>query len=61
MTRRQRYIHPIPIWVSRKNADGFISEFTVPLWLFLVIGLVALANALLWGGIGLYEAARVIA
>ena len=53
--------YSLPIWVSRKTADGMVSHFSVPLWLFMLIGLVALLNGLLWGGIGIYEAVRVIA
>jgi hypothetical protein len=50
-----------PIWVSRKNADNMIAQFSVPLWLFMIIGSLLLLNVLVWSGIGLNEAARVIA
>lgn len=52
---------PLPIWVSRPDADKFVSKFTVPLWMFMVIGLLALFNALLWGGYGLYAFFEVVA
>lgn len=55
-----KWSHPIPIWVSRKNADGDIAQFTVALWLHLVLFLMLLANALLWAGIGLYAAGSLI-
>jgi hypothetical protein len=50
----------LPIWVSRKNADGMISQFSVPMWLFMLIGLLVVLNVVLWGGIGLYEAVTYI-
>lgn len=46
----------IPIWVSRPNHDGMISSFTVPIWLFMSVAAVILANVLAWGVIGLIEA-----
>lgn len=51
---------PVPVWVSRRNADGVIAQFTVSMWLFMLIGIVMLCNVLLWGGIGLYEAITYI-
>lgn len=51
----------LPIWVSRKTADGLTSSYSVPLWMFMLIGLITMFNLLLWGVIGLYEAVEVIA
>jgi hypothetical protein len=50
----------IPIWVSRKNAQGMISQFAVTGWIFMLIGFLVLLNTLAWGFIGLYEAVRVV-
>lgn len=51
---------PVPIWVSRKTADGYVTTFTVGFWLFLILGFVLLANVLLWSGIGLFVALKLI-
>lgn len=50
----------IPIWVSRKTASGDISTFNVSGWFFMLIWSVGLINALAWGCIGIYEAARFV-
>jgi len=50
----------LPIWVSRKNADGMISTFEVPLWLFMLIGVLALLNVVGWGMYGLYALALTV-
>jgi hypothetical protein len=55
-----KWSHPIPVWVSRKNADGQIAQFTVSLWMFMTLAIGILLNALLWIGIGLYAAVQVI-
>lgn len=60
MPSRELWFAQIPIWVSRKTADGMTSQFSVPLYLFMIIGLLGVLNFLLWGGIGIYEAARVL-
>lgn len=60
MTKRELWMQELPIWVSRKDANGMISKFSVPLWLFMLIGLIVLLNFLLWGGIGIYEAIRMM-
>lgn len=54
------WTRPIPIWVSRKNADGQISQFAVSGWMFMLLALLALVNAFAWGFIGIYEAVKVI-
>ena len=51
---------PLPIWVSRQTADGRTSNFTVPLWLFLLIGFALLINLVLWSGIGIFVALKLI-
>lgn len=60
MQTGSKWTFPVPIWVSRETGDGVTSKFTVPMWLFLLIGLVVLLNVLLWGGIGLVEAVQYI-
>lgn len=55
-----KWTHPMPVYVTRPTADNFIASFTAPLWLFLLIGVLCLANALLWLGIGLVQALTLI-
>ena len=50
----------IPAWCSRPNADGMISSFTLPIWLFMLIALMILLNVIVWAGIGLVTAFNVI-
>lgn len=56
----KKWTQEFPVWVSRKDADGFIAEFTVPLWMFLLIGCILLLNVLAWSAIGLVEAVQYI-
>lgn len=53
-----KWVQGMPIWVSRKTVDGYTSQYSVPLWMFMFIGVLALLNVLLWSGIGLYEAVK---
>jgi hypothetical protein len=55
-----KWTHPIPIWVSRKNADEVISQFTVSLWMFMLLGVLILLNLLSWSIIGLVEVVQYI-
>jgi hypothetical protein len=54
------WIDTIPIWVSRPNADGFISQFSVQGWIFMLIWILILINFFLWAGIGIYEAFNLV-
>jgi hypothetical protein len=55
-----KWTFPMALWVSRKDADGMIYHVTVPMWLFIVFGFIILANVLVWGVIGLVEAAEYV-
>ena len=57
----RRLSYPMPIWVSRPEADGMTHALKVSAWQILILWFVIFANALLWGGFGIYEAVRVIA
>lgn len=50
----------VPLWVSRPEADGRTHTLSGAAWQIFLLWLVFLANALLWGGVGIYEAVRVI-
>lgn len=56
----KKWTHPMPIWASRPDSDGMISSFTIPLWLFLSLGIVILLNAVAWGVIGLVVAVQQV-
>lgn len=50
----------LPIYVTRKNADGFIATYSLAvLWTTLIM-LVVAANIIIWGFISLYEAFNFI-
>ena len=57
---KNKWTHPLPIWVSREDADGTISEFSVPVWCFMLIGALSLLNVIAWGIIGLVEVVQYI-
>lgn len=60
MSSQTTAVTPVPIWVSRETADGVISYFAIPLWLFGLIGFLILFNVILWGGIGMFVAVKLI-
>lgn len=45
----------LPIWVSRPKADGKTHTVSAAAWKILVLWLVFVANALIWGGIAIYQ------
>lgn len=50
---------PMPIYVTRKTADGTTGSLSISVgWALLVLLFVAL-NAILWGAYGLFEVARL--
>lgn len=51
---------PTPVYVTRKTADGHTASLSIPMWLFLLIGLMVVFNILVWSAIGLGEAIRFI-
>jgi len=56
----KKWTHPVPAWVSRPDSDGMISAFTLPLWLFLIVGVLVLLNMVGWGVVGLVELVQYI-
>jgi len=48
-----------PIYVTRKNADGWIGSYSMSLGMSLPAMLLVWLNVIAWGLIGLYEAVRV--
>lgn len=56
----KKWTHPLPLWVSRKDADGVIANISVPMWLFMYIWASIIINAMVWGAIGLWVAVRVV-
>lgn len=55
-----KWTHSFPVWVSRKDTNGMIASFTMPLWCALSLFALIVLNVLLWGGIGVYEAVTYI-
>lgn len=49
-----------PIWVSRKDADDRIASFEIQLWAMVLIGALAVVNAIVWGVIGLACAVSLV-
>lgn len=58
--RNPFWTEKVPIWVSRENASGQISQFEVSGWIFLLVFVLILFNAILWGGYGIYEWVRLV-
>lgn len=50
----------IPLYVTRKTADGLIGEWSISPYVGLLIWFIFLINVLLWGGVGIYEALKFI-
>lgn len=50
----------IPLWVSRENADGQIAQFTVNIWVHLMVCMLALVNAIGWGAYGVYSLGNLV-
>jgi len=55
------WFETVPVFVTRKTADDFIYHIDIPVWMTLLIALIVLINIFLWGGIGIYEAIKMIA
>lgn len=49
----RKWSHPLPVWVSRPDADGNIATLTHPLWFVLLMFVIITLNALGWGIYGL--------
>lgn len=54
------WMTPFGVYVSRKTTSGMVYTLTSPMLLVVGVYLLALLNALLWGGIGIYKAVEVI-
>lgn len=50
----------VPLWVSRKDADGMIYTFSVSGLVFTLIALLLTLNVVAWGIIGLVEVVQYI-
>jgi hypothetical protein len=49
-----------PIYVTRKTADGETANYSLSIWMTLLVILLLWLNVVVWGCLGLYEAVRVI-
>lgn len=50
----------LPVYVTRKTANGQTASYSCPAWMPIFAVLLFLLNVIVWGGIGLYEAGRLI-
>lgn len=50
----------LPIYVTRKSAEGETAEYSLSLWMTLVAILLVWLNVMAWGCLGLYVAVRVV-
>lgn len=60
-----RFIHgdmaaSIPVYVTRKTADGKTGSLSLSIWTALLVLLLVWLNAVIWGCIGIYEAVRLV-
>jgi hypothetical protein len=51
---------PIPIYVTRANADGVIGCWSVGAWFGLVVTLIIMANVLLWSVYALLQVIHLL-
>lgn len=51
---------PLPIYVTRENANGQIAEFTLSAWMILLAMFIVWANVVLWGAYGLAAVVRAL-
>lgn len=50
----------LPVYVTRKTANGYTGSYSLAAWMpLLAIALIWL-NIVVWGCVGLYEAARIV-
>lgn len=48
----------IPVYVTRKNADGFVGTYSFAAWLVVLVQFLVSINIVLWGAAGVYAAVR---
>lgn len=60
MNAYQRWTTPVPVYVTRKDADGFIGRVTLGAWAIVPPLLLASLNAIGWGVYGLVELASKV-
>jgi hypothetical protein len=51
----------VPIYVTRKSADGETGSYSLSLWMTALAILLVWTNVVVWGVIGLVEAVRYFA
>lgn len=61
MTLWQKFGLTVPIYVTRATARGVIGSFSINAYAGVLIVLLATANAIAWGFVGLVEAVRILA
>jgi hypothetical protein len=52
-------LDPIPIYVTRKNANGVSATWTINAFIPLLAMFIVFANIILWGIFGFYEVIHV--
>jgi hypothetical protein len=50
----------IPVYVTRKTADGLTGNLSIPAWMFVLFGVMLEINVFLWLAIGIGEAIKLI-
>lgn len=56
----KRWTHPVPVWASRPDDDGLIASYTLPLWAFLLLGVLLTVNVLGWSIVGIVELVQYV-
>lgn len=54
-TTLQTFVQPMPIYVTRKTADGYTGSYTLPGWQALLMVLIITFNIIGWGLYGLVD------
>lgn len=50
----------MPIYVTRKTADGDTGSLSMSIWMQLLVLFLLWLNAVIWGCLGIYKAVRVV-
>ena len=50
----------VPIYTTRPDASGDTASYSLSLWMTILVMVLIWVNIVVWGCIGLYEAARVV-
>lgn len=60
MSAFENWTTPLPLYVSRPTADGTTASISFPVWFALLVAVLVMLNAALWGVVGIVAAVGVL-